>query len=121
MQSFSDVLANVHEFNARARGRRSFHHAQQIADLASQSDRAGTLGGPFEVDLLTGRQVSLRDQKASANAEAGDAIVKIILGSPAPISKEVDVNARMSSLFNSAHGFCYRTPTGRGSVSIDRL
>src|SRR5437870_4291454 len=112
IQLLTKIIADVDKLDTSSGWRRSFHHSCLIADCASQSNCPGALRSPLEINLLPCGQLSLRLQKTSADADAGDAIIKIAFRPPAPVGKEVHIDARVSALFNRSHDFRCRTASG---------
>jgi len=81
-----------------------------------QTNRAGDLGSPLNIDFLTRVELSLRVEEAAANAQAGNPIVELALGPPTPVGEKLNVDARMSALFDRSHALAGQLPlrSGRG-------
>src|SRR5260370_8690682 len=94
------LTGGIYKLNGGSGGRRACHHAQLISHRSPQTNRAGGFDSPFDKDFLTGSKLTPRVEEATAQAQAGNAIVELTLGPPTPVGEEINIDARMFALFD---------------------
>src|SRR5947199_716822 len=96
-----------------------------MSHRALQTNRAGDLFSPLHVNLLARNKLSLCIEEAAANAQAGNPVIELTLRPPTPVGKEINVDARMSALFDGSHWLSGTEPravaSGIRTLLMERL